>query len=224
MGFQAFVAASFGICVNSFLKNARQGGAVFGALLTVTGMLGMLSIMTSGSPTASQIGIASLLVPQGWAVRGLVQTMNGAPFTELVPTVLALAAWGIAFFAVGVWRFRRYTRRIVMRILDIAQNDLRYSSETAIPFCSCSSCGDSPDVRLCVQHSAAVDGCAPARWLPRSGSQDQRPTADWLPKVIRPIRIKRSASDLEQLVSGSACAVIVPPGMAAPAAGKHARL
>jgi ABC-type Na+ efflux pump permease subunit len=102
-----FCAASFGICINSFLKNARQGGAVFGAVLTVTGMLGMLSIMTSGSPTASQIGVASLLVPQGWAVRGLVQTMNGAPFMELGPAVLALAAWGIVFFAVGVWRFNR---------------------------------------------------------------------------------------------------------------------
>jgi ABC-2 type transport system permease protein len=102
-----FCAASFGICVNSFLKNTRQGGAVFGAILTVTGMLGMLSIMTSGSPTASQMGAASLLVPQGWAVRGLVQTMNGAPIMELGPTVLALAAWGLAFFAVGVWRFNR---------------------------------------------------------------------------------------------------------------------
>jgi ABC-type multidrug transport system permease subunit len=70
-------------------------------------MLGMLSIMTSGSPTASQIGTASLLVPQGWAVRGLVQTMNGAPFAEIAPTVLMLAAWGIVFFAVGVWRFNR---------------------------------------------------------------------------------------------------------------------
>ena len=102
-----FCAASFGICLNSFLKNARQGGVVFGALLTVTGMLGMLSIMTSGSPTASQIGAVSLLVPQGWAVRGLVQAMNGAPFLEMGPTVLALVAWGLVFFAVGVWRFNR---------------------------------------------------------------------------------------------------------------------
>jgi len=46
-------------------------------------------------------------VPQGWAVRGLVQTMNGAPFVELGPTVLALVAWGVVFFAVGVWRFNR---------------------------------------------------------------------------------------------------------------------
>jgi len=102
-----FCAASFGICINSFLKNTRQGSAVFGAVLTLTGMLGMLSIMTSGSPTASQIGTASLLVPQGWAVKGLVGAMNGAPVLELGATVLALAAWGAVFFAVGVWRFNR---------------------------------------------------------------------------------------------------------------------
>lgn len=102
-----FCAASFGICLNSFLKNARQGGAVFGAVLTVTGMLGMLSIMTSGSPTASQVGTVSLLVPQGWAVKGLVGAMNGAQFVEMMSTVLVLVAWGIIFFAVGVWRFNR---------------------------------------------------------------------------------------------------------------------
>jgi ABC-type transport system involved in multi-copper enzyme maturation permease subunit len=33
--------------------------------------------------------------------------MNGAPFMELGLTVLALAAWGLVFFAVGVWRFNR---------------------------------------------------------------------------------------------------------------------
>jgi len=104
-----FCAASFGICLNSFLKNERQGGAVFGVILTLTGMLGMLSIMTSGSPTAAQIGIVSLLVPQGWAVKGLVGAMNGAQFVEMMSTVLALVVWGIVFFAVGVWRFsRRY--------------------------------------------------------------------------------------------------------------------
>ena len=102
-----FCAASFGICINSFLKNARQGGVVFGVFITLTGMLGMLSIMTSGSPTASEVGTVSLLVPQGWAVRGLVATMNGAQLAELAPTVLVLVAWGIVFFAVGVWRFNR---------------------------------------------------------------------------------------------------------------------
>jgi ABC-2 type transport system permease protein len=102
-----FCAASFGICVNSFLKNTRQGGSVFGAIITLTGMLGMLSIIASGSPTAAQIGTASLLVPQGWAVKGLVSVMHGAQFAELIPIVLGLMTWGIAFFAIGVWRFNR---------------------------------------------------------------------------------------------------------------------
>ncbi len=100
-------AASFGICINSFLKNTKQGGVVFGVFITLTGMLGMLSIIASGSPTASQIGTASLFVPQGWAVQGLVSVMHGARFVELVPIVLGLVGWGIAFFAIGVWRFNR---------------------------------------------------------------------------------------------------------------------
>ena len=101
-----FSASSFGICINSFLKSTRQGGVVFGAVLTVTGMLGMLSIIAQGSQFS---GTVSLLVPQGWAVRGLLQTMNGAHVVDVGPTVLAMLAWGAAFFAVGVWRFsRRY--------------------------------------------------------------------------------------------------------------------
>ena len=102
-----FCAASFGICINSFLKNARQGGALFGVVLTLTGMLGMLSIMTSGSPTASQIGTASLFVPQGWAVQGLVSVMHGGQFAELIPYVSGLFVWGSVLFVIGIWRFNR---------------------------------------------------------------------------------------------------------------------
>ena len=102
-----FCAASFGICINSFLKNARQGGALFGVVLTLTGMLGMLSIMTSGSPTASQIGTASLFVPQGWAVQGLVSVMHGGQFADLIPYVSGLFVWGSVLFVIGIWRFNR---------------------------------------------------------------------------------------------------------------------
>ncbi len=102
-----FCAASFGICINSFLKNARQGSAVFGVVITLTGILGMLTVIASGSPTASQVGTVSLLVPQGWAVKGLVAAMNGAQLAEMISTALALVAWGIVFFVVGVWRFNR---------------------------------------------------------------------------------------------------------------------
>ncbi|HTP09277.1 MAG TPA: ABC transporter permease [Anaerolineae bacterium] len=102
-----FCAASFGICINSFLKNARQGGALFGVVLTLTGMLGMLSIIASGSVSASQIGTVSLFVPQGWAVEGLSAVMHGAQLVELLPYLAGLLVWGSVMFIIGIWRFNR---------------------------------------------------------------------------------------------------------------------
>lgn len=102
------IAASFGIFFMSLLKNAKQGGAIFGGVLTVTGMIGMISIFAQGSPTAQQLGsTASLLVPQGWAVRGLVQAMNGLPVVDVLLTTLVMLVWSAVFFTVGVLRFNR---------------------------------------------------------------------------------------------------------------------
>jgi ABC-type Na+ efflux pump permease subunit len=101
-------ASSFGVFINSFLKNSKQGGVLFGGVLTVTGMLGMIKIFAMNSPIAQTMGdTVSLLVPQGWAVRGLIQSMNGEPLESILPTLLASLVWSAAFFVVGVWRFNR---------------------------------------------------------------------------------------------------------------------
>jgi len=102
------IASSSGIFINSLLKSTRQGGVIFGGVLTMTGMLGMISIFAMASPAAAQLGnTVSLLVPQGWAVRGLLQAMNGAPVADVALTTLAMLVWSAAFFAIGVWRFNR---------------------------------------------------------------------------------------------------------------------
>jgi ABC-2 type transport system permease protein len=101
-------ASSFGVFVNSFLRTTKQGGALFGGVLTVTGMLGMISIFAIGSPTAALMGdTVSLLVPQGWAVRGLVQAMNAEPVGSVLVTTLVLLVWSMTFFVIGVWRFNK---------------------------------------------------------------------------------------------------------------------
>ena len=102
------IASSFGIFINSFLKNTKQGGMVFGGVLTMTGMLGMISIFAMSSPTAARLGeTVSLLVPQGWAIRGLLQAMNGAPVADVALTALVMLVWSAAFFVIGVWRFNK---------------------------------------------------------------------------------------------------------------------
>jgi hypothetical protein len=44
---------------------------------------------------------------QGWAIRGLMQSMNGEPVSMVLVSVLAMLGWSIAFFVVGVLRFNR---------------------------------------------------------------------------------------------------------------------
>lgn len=103
-----FSASSFGIFINSFLKNTKQGGVLFGGVLTVTGMIGMISIFAMNSPSAARMGdTVSLLVPQGWGIRGLMQAMNGQPISSVLVTTLVLLLWSAAFFIIGVWRFNR---------------------------------------------------------------------------------------------------------------------
>ena len=103
-----FSASSFGIFVNSFLKTTKQAGVLFGGVLSVTGMLGMVSIFAMGAPGAAKLGdTVSLLVPQGWAIRGLMQSMNGEPFGTVLISVLVMFVWSAVFFITGVWRFNR---------------------------------------------------------------------------------------------------------------------
>jgi ABC-type multidrug transport system permease subunit len=103
-----FSASSFGIFVNSLLKNTKQGGVIFGGVLTFTGMIGMIRVFAMNTPSTEFLGnTVSLLVPQGWAVRGMLQTMNGVVGTQVLLNTLVMLAWSATFFVVGVWRFNR---------------------------------------------------------------------------------------------------------------------
>ena len=101
-------ASTFGIFIMSLLKSTRQAGSVLGGVLTVTGMLGMVKIFTMGSPASpAWADIASMVVPQGWAVRGLSQVMAAAAISDILLTCLALLGMSAVFFLIGVRRFQK---------------------------------------------------------------------------------------------------------------------
>lgn len=101
-------AASFGIFVVSWIKHSRQGGLIYGGVLTMTGMLGMMKIFTmTGAGAPPTLERASLFVPQGWAVRSLLQSMNGDPLLSILTSMTALLGWSLVFFVIGVWRFQK---------------------------------------------------------------------------------------------------------------------
>jgi ABC-2 type transport system permease protein len=96
-------ATTFGIFLTSWVKSTRQGGAVYGGLMTVTGMVGMMGIFTGGGAGET----VSLVMPQGWAVRGLLMSMNQASLGDVALNLLALLAWSLVFFIIGVLRFQK---------------------------------------------------------------------------------------------------------------------
>lgn len=102
------VAATTGLFLVSLLKNTRQAGILFGGVLTLTGMLGLISVFTAGVPDRpAAIETASLFVPQGWAIRALRIAMDGGTVTDLLFTLLVLFLWTIVFALIGQYRMQR---------------------------------------------------------------------------------------------------------------------
>ena len=102
------VASSFGIFVTSFLRDTRQGGIIYGGVMTVMGMVGMLPTFTAANPSGSSaFETASLFVPQGWGVRGWRLLIEGGAIGDVLLTVAVMLAAGIVFFVIGVLKFRK---------------------------------------------------------------------------------------------------------------------
>ena len=102
------LAASFGIFVTSLLRNTRQGGIVYGGVMTVLGMVGMITIFTGNVPGGSSaMSKVALMTPHGWGVRGLQLLLQGSSFGDLWPTVAVMLAAAGLFFIAGVLRFRK---------------------------------------------------------------------------------------------------------------------
>ena len=104
------LASGFGIFITSFLKNSRQSGIVYGGVMTVMGMIGMVGVFTAGMPQGNNpMKTASLFVPQGWGVRGwqLLVEGSGALTVAVLLTVAVMLGLGIVFFVIGVLKFRK---------------------------------------------------------------------------------------------------------------------
>lgn len=99
-------AASFGVFVNTLVKSTKQSGPIFGGLLTVTGMIGMLEIFAGGA-SSETLKTISLLVPQGWSMRAISQSIQGAATADLWFTLLIALAWSLVFMSFGLLRFRK---------------------------------------------------------------------------------------------------------------------
>jgi ABC-2 type transport system permease protein len=100
-------AATFGLFAISLAKDRRQAGAINGAGVTVTGMLGMADLFMMSSPAPNQtIKALSLLVPQGWANQGLLAISDAQPVGDILLYLGGLLVWSAVMFYFGFRRFK----------------------------------------------------------------------------------------------------------------------
>ena len=88
------------------MKSTRQGGIVYSAVLTFTGMLGISSVFTQGTGAEAAFEVIPLLVPQGWAMSAIESAWRG----ELENTLLftgGMFVLATVFFAIGNTRFKK---------------------------------------------------------------------------------------------------------------------
>ncbi len=102
-------AASLGLCLSSLIKDTRQAGLVFGGVLTLAGMVGMMGIFAAnvGGSAKEAVGIVSLLVPQGWGVKAWQLLLEGGGVRDVAWTLLVTLALAAVFFGIGLLRFRK---------------------------------------------------------------------------------------------------------------------
>jgi len=102
------LSASFGLFIMSLVKNTKQAGVIFGGVLTFTGMLGISSVFTVGTPAEAAFKIIPLAVPQGWAMKSIENAWNG----NLTHTLLyagGMFVWALVLLLIGNRRFsQRY--------------------------------------------------------------------------------------------------------------------
>ncbi len=102
------VSAATGLFLVSFLKNTRQSGIVFGGILTLTGMLGLIPVFTAGVPDQPDaIGKVSLLVPQGWAILGFTTAMEGGTINDMLRIFGVILIWSLVFAVIGQFKLQR---------------------------------------------------------------------------------------------------------------------
>ena len=102
------VSAATGLFLVSFLKNIRQAGIVFGGILTLTGMMGLLPVFTAGVPEQPEVvEKISLLVPQGWAMLAFTTAMDGGTALDVLAIFAVLMLWSLVFAVIAQYRLQK---------------------------------------------------------------------------------------------------------------------
>ena len=101
----ALASAAFGVLLASFVRSVQAAGSAGVLTSLVLAPIGGCWWPLFIAPQWMQV--LAKLTPHGWANVGFNKLMLfGAEASEVAPELAALAAFGVAFLAIALWRFR----------------------------------------------------------------------------------------------------------------------
>jgi ABC-2 type transport system permease protein len=85
---------------------ARTEGQVSGLSQAVLWVFGFAGILLAGIPSIPPLDTIRQMIPHYWANAAFVELMvRGQGLPDIMPSILALLAFTVAFFTIGLWRF-----------------------------------------------------------------------------------------------------------------------
>jgi len=104
-----FTATAMGMLVAALAKSASQAGSI--GLILAFVLAGLGGALPTGKEPISRaggfIGVISKLTPHAHAVEGYYRVMaESGTFSQILPEIGIILAFGIIFFLIAIWRFR----------------------------------------------------------------------------------------------------------------------
>ncbi len=98
-------ATGLGVLVSAFVRTEAQAGGLTTLLLLTMAAIGGCFIPRFAMPDwMASIG---MITPHAWALDGYHDLLvRGSGLSEVLPEIAAVTAFAVAFFAIGVWRFK----------------------------------------------------------------------------------------------------------------------
>jgi ABC-2 type transport system permease protein len=97
-------SASLGLLIAAIARTEGQIGGLSTAVLWVLGFAGVL---LAGMPSTGLVDSIRRVIPHYWANAAFVELLvRGHGLADIMPSVLPLLGFTVAFLAVGLWRFK----------------------------------------------------------------------------------------------------------------------
>ncbi len=101
----AISSVAFGVMLGAFVKTEGQATNISIAAGMAMALLGGCWYPKELFPEAAQV--VTKLFPTGWAMQGMTDiVIRGQGLVEVLPAIGVLLGFAVAFFTIGVWRFR----------------------------------------------------------------------------------------------------------------------